>query len=94
MIILEPKFSLGKTFATAAVTAWAERENIDLSKLMWKHHCGDWGDQLNPEDRQANEDALAQGTRIFSSYKVGERKIYIITEHDRSMTTVMLASEY
>ena len=79
MIILEPKFSLGKTFATAAVTVWAERENIDLSKLMWKHHCGDWGD-LAPEDKAANEDALKNGSRIFSSYKISDRKIYCITE--------------
>ena len=93
MIILEPKFSLGKTFATAAVTAWAECENIDLSKLMWKHHFGDWGD-LGPEDKQANEEALTQGSRILSAYQIGDRKIYVITEMDRSMTTILFASEY
>lgn len=93
MIILEPKFSLGKTFATAAATAWAERDNIDLSKLMWKHHCGDWGD-LDPVDKQANDDALTQGTRIFSAYQIADRKIYVITEADRSMTTILLDSEY
>lgn len=93
MNILEPKFTLGKTFATAAATAWAERHEINLSKLMWRHHCGDWGD-LDADDKAANEDALIHGTRIFSTYKVGETKIYIVTEHDRSMTTIMLATEY
>ena len=93
MNILEPRFELGKTFATSGVTRWAEKNEIDLTRLLRRHHCGDWGD-LDGEDKTANEDALQDGTRIFSAYKVSDRKIYIVTEHDRSMTTVMLATEY
>lgn len=93
MYILEPRFPLGKTFATSGVTHWAERHGIDLARYLRRHHCGDWGD-LDPEDRQANECALRDGTRIFSAYKISDRKIYIVTEHDRSMTTIMLANEY
>jgi hypothetical protein len=93
MIILEPRFPLGKTYATAAVTDWAEKTEIELSRYLRRHHCGDWGD-LGDDDKAANESALADGTRIFSSYKTGDRKIYIITEHDRSRTTIMLATEY
>ena len=93
MNILEPRFELGQTYATAGVTAWAERHEIDLTRYLRQHHCGQWGD-LDTDDKQANEDALTVGTRIFSSYLVESRKIYVITEADRSMTTVMLAQEY
>ncbi len=93
MNILEPRFELGSIYATSGVTAWAERHEIDLTRLLRRHHCGDWGN-LDAEDRQANEDALADGTRIFSAYLVESRKIYVITEADRSMTTIMLATEY
>lgn len=93
MIILEPRFKLGNIYATAGVTAWAERNEIDLTRLLRQHHCGQWGD-LDADDKAANESALADGTRIFSSYKTSNRKIYVITEADRSMTTVLFATEY
>lgn len=93
MIILEPKFPLGKTYATAAVTEWANQHGIDLNKLMWRHHCGEWGD-LCDDDKAANETALVHGDQILSTYKIGNRKIYIVTESARSSTTIMLATEY
>jgi len=93
MNILEPRFELGRTYATSAVSAWAEKHGIDLTRYLRRHHCGDWGD-LDTEDKQANEDALEHDARIFSAYKVADRKIYVITEADRSMTTVLFASEY
>jgi hypothetical protein len=93
MYLMEPRFELGRTYATSAVTRWAEREKIDLSRYLRQHHCGQWGDLCN-EDKAANESALASGARIFSSYKIDEKKIYVITEADRSMTTVLFASEY
>lgn len=88
-----PRFSLGRTYATAAVTRWAEREKIDMADYLRRHHSGDWGD-LCDEDKQANEDALIYGDRIFSSYLTGDRKIYAITAADRSMTTILFAEEY
>jgi hypothetical protein len=93
MNLMEPRFELGQTYATAALTAWAERHEIDLTRYLRQHHCGQWGD-LDADDKQANEDALKHDARIFSSYKVDEKKIYIVTEADRSMTTIMLATEY
>lgn len=93
MNIMESRFPLGNIFATSGVIAWAEREAMDLSRFIWRHHCGDWGN-LDAEDQAANEDALIHGTRIFSSYHIEDKKIYVITEADRSMTTVMLAQEY
>jgi hypothetical protein len=93
MKILEPLFEIGKTFATPAVTQWAAEQAIDLTKLMWRHHCGEWGD-LCDGDKTANDQALETGDRILSAYQVADRKVFIITEHDRSRTTIMLASEY
>jgi hypothetical protein len=61
---------------------------------MRRHHCGDWGD-LTEEDKQANEDALVHGDRILSHYKLTDgRRIYIITEADRSSTCILLPEEY
>jgi hypothetical protein len=88
--ILEPRFSLGKTVASPAVMALG----IDLVPYMRRHHCGDWGD-LCEEDKQANEDALVYGDRILSHYKLTDgRRIYIITEADRSSTCILLPEEY
>lgn len=93
MNLLKPRFEIGRTYATAAVTKWVEQSGIDLAKYMRRHHYGDWGD-LDSEDKQANEKALRHGARIFSCYLISDRKIYVITEADRSMTTVLFASEY
>jgi len=88
--IMTPRFPLGRTVATPGALALG----IDLASYMRRHHCGDWGD-LCDEDKQANESALTDGTRILSCYKVGcGRRIYIITEWDRSLTTALLPEEY
>ena len=59
-----------------------------------RHTAGDWGD-LCKKDNQENELALKEGFRLFSAYeKVGLPKIWIITEADRSATTVLFPDEY
>jgi hypothetical protein len=88
--LMEPRFPLGTTVATPAAMALG----IDLASYMHRHHCGDWGD-LCDEDKQANEEALELGLRILSHYKLGDgRRIYIITEADRSSTCILLPEEY
>lgn len=89
----QPRFTLGHTYATTTITRWANKHGIDLTDYLHRHHCGDWGD-LEDEDLQANETALETGARILSCYWLGETKIYIITEADRSTTTILLAIEY
>ncbi len=86
-----PKFQIGKTFATPGALALG----VDLSAYLRRHHHGDWGEELCAEDKQANEDALKFGTRLLSCYRTpaGDR-LYIITEHDRNTTTILLPSEY
>jgi hypothetical protein len=58
-----------------------------------KHISGDWGD-VCAEDKATNDQALKDGDRVLSAYKVGDVKIWIITEYDRSYTTILLPEEY
>ena len=89
--LMQPRFPVGMTYATPGALAL----DVDLMKYMRRHHCGDWGDELCAEDKAANEQALKDGSRLLSCYRTpaGDR-LYIITEWDRSMTTIMLPSEY
>ena len=66
----------------------------DVLEAFVRHVDGDWGD-LCEEDRQANEEALVLGLRLFSSYHDRDHtKFWIITEADRSATTILLPNEY
>jgi hypothetical protein len=58
-----------------------------------RHETGDWG-ELCTFDRRQNEIALRDGLRVLSSYNVGEKSVWIITEADRSVTTILLPEEY
>ena len=87
------KFPVGRTVATRGALQFLEENGIRPASLIRRHRCGDYGD-LTLRDRKANDDAIVDGARILSGYKVGEVKVYVITEADRSMTTVLLASEY
>ncbi len=58
-----------------------------------RHATGDWGD-LCEADRRENERSLGHGLRVLSSYRIGDRKVWIITEADRSVTTILLPEEY
>ena len=59
-----------------------------------KHSSGDWGD-VGQEDWNANDKALISGERLFSAYQLGEHgRLWIITEADRSATTILLPDEY
>ena len=89
--IMQPRFPVGMTYATPGALAL----EVDLTRYLHRHHCGDWGDELCAEDKAANEQALKDGSRLLSCYRTpaGDR-LYIITEWDRSMTTILLPSEY
>jgi hypothetical protein len=88
-------FELGGTFSTpGAIAALEEAGETGLTYLA-RHHSGDWGD-VSKRDKKENELSLKKGFRIVSVYKLpntGE-KIWIITEADRSSTTILLPSEY
>ncbi len=89
--IMQPRFPLGSTYATPGALAL----NVDLSSCLRRHHCGDWGEELCAEDKQANEDALVDGTRLLSCYRTpAGARLYIITEASREITTALLPEEY
>ena len=84
-------FQLGQLFMSRGVIV----AGIPVLPLVVRHAGGDWGD-LSDDDRDLNERALAKGgERIFSAYNLsGGRRVWIITEADRSVTTVLLPEEY
>lgn len=90
----KPLFDLGQTVATPGAIEALQQARISAASLLCRHQCGDWGD-LDPEDLAENKLALNQGFRIFSSYQLTDTiKIWVITEADRSVTTVLLPEEY
>src|SRR4051812_1340702 len=90
----KPLFALGQVVATpAALNAIAEL-GLSPPALIHRHVTGDWSD-LGAEDQQENLIAIRSSLRVFSSYKFSASvKIWIITEADRSLTTLLLPDEY
>jgi hypothetical protein len=86
-------FELGDTVITPAARSMAARLNLDPSVLIARHAEGDWGD-LCDSDKVVNEQAVESGDSILSAYVVDGVKIYIVTEGNRSVTTVLLPEEY
>ncbi len=88
------RFELGVCVSTpGALEALAEAGVFPLS-LLRRHASGDWG-ELDAHDRRANNAALKHGTRLLSSYALPSgAKVWILTEADRSATTMLLPDEY
>ncbi len=86
------KFKLGQIVATP--NALSQLIHEDILRGIQRHQAGDWGD-VGDEDRQENELSLKEGFRLFSVYHaVSGVKFWIITEADRSATTVLLPEDY
>ena len=86
------KFPLGRLLATPAVLAEVDRSEI--LRALERHASGDWGD-LDDADKKENDWSLEHGERILSAYKSKDDiKFWIITERDRSSTTILLPSDY
>src|SRR5437763_13311286 len=85
------RFPLGQLAITANASLRLRTEEV-LTALRC-HAAGDWGD-LCPEDATANDSALQQGGRLLSAYGQGPGRFWIITEADRSLTTVLLVEDY
>lgn len=86
------KFRCGKLVSTP--NALNHLSQDDILAGIARHQAGDWGD-MDAEDRQANDQALIDGTRILSVYHaVNGTKFWIITEADRSVTTILLPEDY
>lgn len=86
------RFHPGRMFATP--NALATLDNTDIQQALLRHLSGDWGD-VDKHDRTANDQALANGERLFSVYHSAKGvKFWVITEWNRSMTTIMLPEDY
>ena len=83
---------LGRTVATPA--ALAAVSPLDIAAALRRHSSGDWGD-VDPDDRAANDAALKSGERLLSVYRSATgTTFWVITEADRSATTVLLPDDY
>ncbi|MDD2742797.1 MAG: hypothetical protein PHV02_11005 [Rhodocyclaceae bacterium] len=87
-------FPLGQVVATPGALALLEEHQMDPFTILNRHVHGDWGDALPFEDVEANNAALIQGERLLSAYRLGKDKLYVISEWDRSVTTLLMPSEY
>ena len=89
-----PLFPLGVMMATPGALDAMAAAGVNPRDLLHRHLCGDWGD-LDQEDVAANNRAVAEGFRLLSCYHLPHGvHIWIITEADRSSTTILLPSDY
>jgi hypothetical protein len=90
----QPAFELGQIVATPGALAALKKAGQQPGEFLTRHINRDWGD-LDEEDRKENEYSLELGFRLLSAYKTnaGDR-LWIITEADRSVTTLLLPEEY
>jgi hypothetical protein len=86
------RFAMGQLVITP--TAHTTLVSASVRQAIFRHMQGDWG-ELSLEDRNANETAVADGSRLFSAYtdRAGTR-FWIITEADRSATTILMPTDY
>lgn len=87
-----PRLTLGQVVMTPGVSG--ELTNQEIHAALYRHQCGDWG-MVCPSDWNENDEAISTGCRVLSAYESSNGlKFWIITEWDRSVTTVLLPEEY
>ena len=87
-------FPIGQVVATHGALAVLDQYAINAMDLIKRHQSGDWGN-VPPGDAEENKRSVENGWRILSSYAIGDdQNIWIITEADRSITTLLLPEEY
>ena len=91
---MDALFPLGRVVATPGALSLLRGAGEDLlPALLERHQSGDWGD-VPEEDARENEFSVRHNFRIISSYRVAGERVWVITERDRSATTLLLPSEY
>lgn len=94
MQIVIGRFSPGRVVATPGALEAFEKAGQEPLEFLLRHVKGDWGD-VPPEDAAENEFSLKEGFRLLSAYELRTgARIWVITEADRSVTTILLPSEY
>ena len=84
---------MGQIVVTTGAVRVLQRLERHPVQLLARHVTGDWG-TLPEEDIAENAFSLEHGYRLFSAYVIEDAKFYVITEWDRSVTTVLLPEEY
>jgi hypothetical protein len=80
-------FTLGEIVIRPRAALLMQNLRINPASLFLRHVTGDWGDVSN-DQRRANDEAVREGGRVLSAYGQGNMRIYVITEADRSATTI------
>lgn len=89
-----PRFTLGQIVATPGAIRALDESGQSAFEFLQRHVSGDWG-ELDDEDKRENELSLVHGFRLLSAYRLRSReKIWVITEADRSVTTLLLPEDY
>ena len=90
----KPLFDLGQLVATPGALAVLEKTGQNPMEFLSRHVTGDWG-EIPEEDKKENLFSLEKGFRLLSSYRTtaGDR-VWVITEANRSLTTLLLPDEY
>jgi hypothetical protein len=91
---MKARFQLGQLVATQGALSALEQAGQSPIEFIHRHQSGDWGD-LSQEDKRENEFSVDKYLRIFSAYHTAKGdKLWVITEADRSATTILFPSEY
>lgn len=92
---MSARFSLGQVVATPGALEALAASDQTPAELLSRHQSGDWGN-LDDEDKRLNDEALVDGSRIFSAFvlKDGHTKVWCITEVGRQSTCLLLPNEY
>lgn len=92
--IIESKFDFGRVVATTTLANYCEKKGFSMLPYLVRHANGDWGDVCK-EDCKINDEALKNGLRLLSEYKLPDgRRIWIISEADRIATTLLFPEDY
>lgn len=90
----EPVFNLGRIVITPGAIVALQRSGENGSEFLARHERGDWG-IVCPGDQERNNQSLKEGERLVSSYSLKSgTEMWIITEADRKVTTILLPEEY
>lgn len=91
LTVTKSRFPLGDVVITT--NARSTLTTDEVTSALHRHATGDWGD-LCPQDADSNIEALEKGSRLLSAYGEGKRRFWIITEADRSVTTILMPLDY
>jgi hypothetical protein len=91
---ITPRFPLGRIVATPGALRTLQEAGVSPVRLLKRHMHGDWG-CVHEDDALANERALRTGMRLLSAFVLPtDERLWIITEADRSITTLLLPEDY